>query len=327
MKKIILLVCSILCLSSCQNKGNQANVEEKQYSDTINFRLATLDEAKQLMSAEDNYTRSRSPFDIVSRLQNPEGTVEELNAYALQELREWNDDEKKAIQAITKDLNDSIRKYQYELPLPKEIMLVKSTLKDEGGAGGYTRSNWIALTDKLVSHMKEDGQKRILLHELFHVLTRNSLDFKKEMYQTIGFTVLDEELEYPKDLWDVHITNPDVGRYDSYATFMVDGKAQKCAMLLYANRPYTTGTFFQYLNIGFIPYDENMKPIQENGKTVAYSIDQISDFHEKVGKNTRYIINPEEILADNFVIAFNNQANIPTPELTKKIRNILIKGE
>lgn len=327
MKKIILLVCSILCLSSCQNKSNRTNVEDTQYSDTINFRLATLEEAKQLMSAEDSYTRNRSPFDIVSRLQNPNGTVEELNAYALQELREWNDEEKKVIQAITEDLNDSIRKYQYSLPLPKEIMLVKSTLKDEGGAGGYTRSNWIALTDKLVSHINEEGQKTLLLHELFHVLTRNSLNFKKEMYQTIGFTVLDEELEYPKDLWDVHITNPDVGRYDSYATFTIDGKPQKCAMLLYANRPYTTGTFFQYLNIGFIPYDENIKPIQIDGKTVAYSLEQISDFDEKVGKNTRYIINPEEILADNFVIAFNNKTDVPTPELTEKIRNILIKAE
>ena len=97
-------------------------MEDTQYSDTINFRLATLEEAKQLMSAEDSYTRSRSPFDIVSRLQNPNGTVEELNAYALQELREWNDEEKKVIQAITEDLNDSIRKYQYSLPLPKEII-------------------------------------------------------------------------------------------------------------------------------------------------------------------------------------------------------------
>lgn len=327
MKKIFLLVCGILCLTSCQNKANKANEVEKQYSDTINFRLATLDEAKELMSAEDSYTRSRSTFDIVSRLQNPQGTVEELNAYALQELREWNEEEQKAIQAITKDLNDSIKKYNYNLPLPKEIMLVKSTLKDEGGAGGYTRSNWIALTEKLVSHLNDDKQKRILLHELFHVLTRNSLDFKKEMYETIGFTVLDEELEYPQDLWDVHITNPDVGRYDSYATFMVDDQPQKCAMLLYANRPYTTGTFFQYLNVGFIPYDENMKPMQEDGKTVVYPMDKISDFYDKVGKNTHYVINPEEILADNFVMAFNNQANLKTPELKEKIRNILIKAE
>ena len=244
----------------------------------------------------------------------------------MQELREWNDKEKQTILNITKDLNDSIRKYQFNLPLPKEITLVKSTLKDEGGAGGYTRSNWIALTDQIIE-TPESFQRRILLHELFHVLTRNSLDFKKEIYQTIGFTVTDEELEYPKDLWDLHITNPDVGRYDSYATFTINGKSQKCAMLIYANRPYTGGTFFGYLNIGFIPYDENMKPIQENGKTVIYSIEQISDFYDKVGKNTLYIINPEEILADNFVIAFNNQANIPTPELKEKIRNILIKAE
>ena len=43
MKKFILLVCGILCLTSCQNKATQTNTVEKQYSDTINFRLATLD--------------------------------------------------------------------------------------------------------------------------------------------------------------------------------------------------------------------------------------------------------------------------------------------
>ena len=325
MKKLFLLVCGLSFLTSCINK--QSNVVESPYADTINFRLATLEEAKELMSREDSYTRSRSTFDIVSRLQNPEGTVEELNAFAIQELREWSEEEKTAIQTLTKDLNDSIRKYNYQLPLPKEVMLIKSTLKDEGGAGGYTRSNWIALTDKLISHLKEDRQKSILLHELFHILTRNSLEFKREMYNTIGFTVMDEELEYPMDLWDVHITNPDVGRYDSYATFMIDGKPQKCAMLLYANRPYTTGTFFQYLNIGFIPYDEDMKPLKEDGKTIVYPMEKISDFYEKVGYNTHYIINPEEILADNFVIAFNNQNKLKTPELKEKIRNILLKTE
>lgn len=325
MKKILLSFCSFILFMNCQYKAKEVSQEEKQpaYSDTICFRLATLEEAKKLMATEDSYTCNRSPFDIVSRLQNPKGTKKELIAMSIQELREWTDEEKDKIQHLTETINNIIRQEQFKLPLPKEIVLVKSTLNDEGGAGGYTRSNWIALADRFFTHLPDTFHQTLLLHETFHVLTRHSLDFKRKMYETIGFTVTDEELDYPKDLWDVHISNPDVGRYDSYATFIVEGKPEKCAMVLYADKPYTTGPFFQYMKIGFVPYDDQMKPKQENGKTIIYPMEKISDFKEKIGENTQYIIHPEEILAENFVLAFIDKQTIPTPELKERIQKIL----
>lgn len=325
MKKILLSICSLTLFLNCQHKAKEVSQEDNQptYSDTVCFRPATLEEAKKLMLTEDSYILNRSSFDIVSRLQNPKGTKEELIAMSLQELREWTDDEKEKIQHLTETINNTIRREQFKLPLPKEIVLVKSTLNDEGGAGGYTRDNWIALTDRVFTHLPTDFHQKLLLHETFHILTRNSLDFKRKMYETIGFTVTDEELDYPKDLWDMHISNPDVGRYDSYATFTVEGKPEKCAMVLYADKPYTTGSFFQYMKIGFVPYDEQMKPKQENGKTIVYPMEKMSDFKEKIGENTQYIIHPEEILAENFVLAFTDQQSIPTPDLKEKIRKIL----
>ena len=321
-KNMLMLLCTI-ALCAC---GTRMSVVEPEFSDTICVRLATIDEAKNLMAAEDSYTLGRSPFDIMSRLQNPDGTVEELDAMMLDGVREWNSDDAAVIDAIVKSLNDTIRKYNFDLPLPKEIVLVKSTMDDEGGAAGYTRSNWIALSDKFTTDMDDLFRRKLLLHELFHVLTRNSIGFKRAMYSTIGFTVTDEELEYPADLKDMRISNPDVGRYDSYATFTVNGVPKKCAMLIYAKRPYDTGSLFNYIEIGFIPYDDNMKPVQEDGATVIYSYDDIDDFFEKVGHNTMYVINPEEILADNFVIAFNNSSPVDTPALRDSIR-ALMTGE
>ena len=77
------------------------------------------------------------------------------------------------------------------------------------------------------------------------------------------------------------------------------------------------------MKVGFVPYDEQMKPKQENGTTIVYPMEKISDFKEKIGENTQYIIHPEEILAENFVIAFIDQQSVPTPELKEKIRKIL----
>ena len=291
--------------------------------DTVRYRCASVEEAKRLIGEEDNYTRNWSRFDIVSRLENPNGKKEDLIKLSTEEITEWSDLEKQRVGLMMQSINDTIRKYNYKIPYPEEIILIKSPMKSEGGAGGYTRNNWIVLVDGFFEKINKEFQLHLLLHETFHILTRNNPEFKKQMYATIGFSTTEEELEYPKDLSDRRISNPDVSRYDSYATFTVDNKPQKCAMILYANRPYTTGKFFEYINIGFVLLDEDLKPVRQSDTTVVYPLDKITDFQDKVGKNTGYIIHPEEILADNFVFAFLNKQGLPTPELIEKIQNII----
>ena len=61
-----------------------------------------------------------------------------------------------------------------------------------------------------------------------------------------------------------------------------------------------TAIFFDYIKIGLIPLNEQFIPIQENGETIIIPIEQAEDLYEKIGKNTDYVINPEEVLADNF---------------------------
>lgn len=62
------------------------------------------------------------------------------------------------------------------------------------------------------------------------------------------------------------------------------------------------------------------KPEQKDGKTQVYPISSASDFFEQVGRNTNYIINPEEILAENFAAIMLDKQQAKTPELYEKIR-------
>ena len=196
-------------------------------------------------------------------------------------------------------------------------------MKDEGGAGGYTRSNWIALTDATFQRGTEASHTRLLVHETFHILTRLNPGFKEKLYRAIDFNILPKEIEFPEDIRKSRISNPDVSRCDSYATFTIDGKPQNCTMIIYTNRPYTTGKFYQYINVGLIPLDESFKPLRETGKTVIYPLQKATDFFDKVGRNTGYVIDPEEVLADNFAIALLNTPNVHTPELQKKVQELL----
>ena len=307
---MLLILMNVLFIASALTGSN------KMPDGRAKYRFATAEEARKLVAEPDNYLRNRGRFDIISRLQNQDGTAEELIALAQNEIQEWTPEEQAEIGKLIEAVNDSIAKYTYSIPFPEEIVLVKTNMADEGGAGGYTRSNWIAL--------QSVPSLQLLMHETFHVLTRGNHDFKRAMYETIGFTVTDDELQFPEDLKDIRISNPDVSRFDSYITLDIDGKPQKCAMLLYADRPYTDGAFFNYLTIGFIPLDEALNPVQENGKTVIYPFDKPTGFFEQIGKNTGYIIDPEEIMAENFVSAFVNQQGLPNPELTEHVRKIIL---
>jgi len=46
-----------------------------------------------------------------------------------------------------------------------------------------------------------------------------------------------------------------------------------------------------------------------------------------VGRNTGYIIHPDEILADNFVLLVNQSKNVRSPEILEKMRAVLAKKE
>lgn len=288
----------------------------------INLRFVDAAEASRLLSTEDAMTDQWSKFDYEARLGRKGGTKQELLDFISQQARDWSNADKEKMQKAAEVLNQIIREQQLNLPLPQEIRILKTTMAEEGGAGGYTRKDYIVIEEN-VDKFSDATAQYLLAHELFHILTRNNPDFRSRMYKLIGFSIADREFKRPDDLRDVLITNPDVNRFDSYATFTINNERKSCAMIIYSAKPYEGDSFFKYLTIGLVPLKDG-SPEKKQGKTIVYSVEQACDFFEKVGRNTDYIINPEEILAENFAgVLLGKQAQ--TPELHDKIRKALKK--
>ena len=271
MKRIVLSIICVVAMFACSKNNIQETAQDgsSEMQDTICFVTVTKSEAQILLGKEDAYTKNLSKFDLTSCPGNESKTKEEFIRLTVNEAQEWNENEKELIRKCMLAVNDSIRKYDYNLPLPKEIKIVKSPLTTAGGASGYTRSEWIALNMDKLANADFKTIQEILVHETFHVLTRNNKDFRKKMYETIGFSINDEELNYPEDMDSLRISNPDVERFDSYATFLVYGKEQKFAMTIYSDKPYNGGSFFQYMKAGFIALDDNLEPLKKDGKTIV----------------------------------------------------------
>ena len=287
------------------------------------IKFASIEKANELLTQEDDFTKGWSQFDIDSRMHKKNSSREELFDFITKQTREWSIKEQNRIISIFKSIDKQIAKQGFNIDFPDEIFFVKTTAHEEGDAEGYTRASYIVLKENILSITK-GALKQTIVHELFHILTRNNPEFRKEMYQIIGFSLMND-VAYPANLKPFRITNPDAPQVDSYISIKVGGQLKNCMMILYSKQDYSDGDFFDYLNVGFLSLTgDSVKSIDYiDDKPVIYSFKQVTGFFEQVGRNTRYIIHPEEILAENFVFAILNKSGLPNPEIVNDIKKKL----
>ncbi len=60
------------------------------------------------------------------------------------------------------------------------------------------------------------------------------------------------------------------------------------------------------------------KLIYDEHNPILVPVEQVSGFSEQVGRNTNYIIHPEEILADNFEFLLLGKSDLPTPRVIEE---------
>jgi hypothetical protein len=242
----------------------------------------------------------------------------------------WTDENIILIDGLLKEIDGEFKQRGMVIPFIDNINLVKMTSKEEGGAMGYTRGNTIYVADYIMYKPKVKI-KEILTHELFHILTRSSFPFKQEMYSIIRFTALDKII----DLTTMNqrcrfVSNPDVSNSCSYIELKDwDGKEHRLLMTTLARSNYHGGSLFKYIQPYFLELDSehNIMTYGDN-LPVRKSIygEYYKDFIMKVGQNTGYMVNPEEILAENFRMAVLGEIDeVPDPEIINNIRKSMIK--
>lgn len=159
------------------------------------------------------------------------------------------------------------------------------------------------------------------------MLSRNAPGLRQRLYALIGFRPC-EELEFPAALADKKVTDPDAPKNDHYIQVRAKGVPVLAIPILYANVPrYDVtkgGEFFRYLDFKFLLV---RKESGSNPPSITYdkfhpellSPEELAGFFEQVGENTKYIIHPEEILADNFKFLLLGTGNLPSPQVVQKL--------
>jgi hypothetical protein len=292
------------------------------------LRLATVEEGAAALAAQDDFATALSRFDLQCRMQTgDEVTVDAWRKSVVAQVREWDPKHSAVVAESAARLRARMEKLK--LPLPKAVFVVRTTGKEEGNAA-YTRGSAIMLPETVLAHQPEQFD-RLLAHELFHVLSRNQPMLRAELYGLIGFQTC-EPIALPASLADRKITNPDAPLVDSYLELPDGDKTYFGAPILYASaQEYDAkagGSLFKYLTFRLMVIekrDGKLQPVMKDEKAVVIDPKNVPAFFEKIGRNTNYIIHPDEILADNFVHLVMGAENLATPRIVERMGRVLGK--
>ena len=289
------------------------------------FFFANIEQGRQILTNRDDFVLALSPFDRAARMKTDlQISEKDYLDFVARNVLDWNADERELAQSALTELQPRLG--ALALPFPESILLIKTTGAEEGGAE-YTRANAIVLAQSALKKAQRGNLQATIAHELFHVLSRENPALKERLYAVIGFQSCGE-ITFPRELAERKITNPDAPRNDHCIRLKLGDESLWAVPILFSSSAHYDmargGEFFQYLNLQFLVVERKdegpgAKATYDTSHPRLLSAEQVSGFYEQVGRNTSYIIHPEEILADNFKMLLLQEKHVSSPEILQKL--------
>lgn len=291
------------------------------------------DQARQAIVDEslDPFFSQLSIIDVEARLGAALGEIslDEAKDRLRQRFRDavidWPDDSARAIQRSCQEIAGTSAQLAPKF-IPDRWRFVLTDGSEEQAAA-YTRGNTIILPIQKVRNLTNApaAMNRLIAHETCHVYGRLHPNTRSRLLERLGFRVVS-----PVRLGSVidsrKLTNPDAPIIDGIIKIEpTPGVEVEAALILYAQparfSPAVGPGVFRYLKFGLVAVADvgegRYEVIAGNDALPAvYSPDAVGGFFEKVGRNTRYIVSPDEILADNIALALAPTGGPPAADPT-----------
>jgi hypothetical protein len=275
--------------------------------------LGSPEKGRVELTRRDDYIARLSPFDRSAKLKTDRAVDEATHlAFVGASVRDWGSSPHRQ-RVVDAAARVEQRLAALGVPAP-EVVIIRTTGDEEGGAA-YTRGRAIVLPDPVLADPATD-LARLIAHEAFHVMTRRDPALRDRLYRLIGFEPC-PELVLPPELAARTIANPDAPRNAHQIKVVYQGREVWAVPLIYSSAakydPARGGTFFDYLQFSLA--------LREPFRLVP--VNEVQGYFEQVGRNTGYIIHPEEILADNFAFAVVEKPGLPDPALPARVLDVL----
>lgn len=198
---------------------------------------------------------------------------------------------------------------------PDTLRLIKTRGSYYGPGAWYTREDYIVIPGNTIHTSDAQSLRGVLLHEVFHVLSRNRPGLREGLYKLIGFYRLENPPVIPSPLRERLLLNPD-GADQTWAIRLQD-TVEAIPLIFSRFDRYNPqfGSFFSHLEFGLFALDPSgaeLYTTPEGNSTLGKGFE--GDYKRQIRDNTGYLIHPDEILADNFsLLVSGSQGQSPVP--------------
>ena len=303
------------CMAGLACLGATVALALSEPTPSIRIVFASLEEGRRILRTRDGFIRRLSPFDRAARLKTDREVSEtEFLKFVAGKVIEWDSADRERVEQAFEQIRPALG--EFPLNWPKSVYFVHTTGEEEGGAA-YTRGKAVILPRTRLDQSPEK-LAGLVAHELFHVLSRHDREIRDRLYRVIGFERC-PEVELPAPLARRRITNPDAPVNAHRIRVQQNGRQFWAVPVLYSSSdrydPLQGGSFFNYLQFRLLLESA------ESGRAVPTAaadsdpslveVKEVSGFFEQIGRNSSYIIHPEEILAVNFALIVTGESRIP----------------
>ncbi len=315
---VLVLLVTTSITSFCKGQTNTESSIELQAGTKIVF--PDVNEAKKFLTTNDEDVNSLTSLDRSIRMKTQKAvSQEEYLSFVASHAMQWTQSEKKRMEEVIKSAAGKLKRFN--LKLPPTILLIKTTGAEEGNAA-YIRRNAIVLPQKLISQqnimqMMSNSQnsriEHIFTHELFHIYLEHNPQLKEAFYKVVGFQKCNP-VELPEKL-EKYVPTSGFS-YDYYIELLYkDGTINVMPIITVPNYDYEKkDVFFKYMKVQLLAIEKAGDKWQfkrdDTGEPVLFELDDLPGYRRETGDNTEYVINPEEIIAENFVLLVQKSQSV-----------------
>jgi hypothetical protein len=286
----------------------------------LEYVFATPGEGRAILLGDRDYYARMSPAEIAIRIESTaaDKTAADLEALYGENVLAFTEVEKAQYREVLAANWGRLK--SVAALLPETVYFIKTTAKVEGGLP-HTHANAIIVPDT-AGPLTAD----LLFHETFHVLSRHEHARRASLYALVAFAPC--AFDEPPKVAAIHLTNPDV---PAEAFYVRVGEGVNVIPFLYAVRgafdPELEGGFRGHFGFGLMEVTVAggacRSDLDAEGNPVLLDPAQTPGYFEALGKNTGYIIHPEETLADNFAFLMLDKTGLPNPEILERLKGWL----
>jgi hypothetical protein len=236
----------------------------------------------------------------------------------------WREQDRLVLQPLLDDLEGVVARLSWRPS--KQILLVRAKADFEDGLP-HTRANAIVLTDEFLQ-APTPFLAMVLAHELFHILSRDDPALRERLYAAIGFRPC-ASVEIPAAIAKLRLSNPDAPEHRH--SIAVRYRGRDIDAMPYPRLASETLD----AKLGFRGQVRPAWLLVERRGQACEALEQaetseMEGLFEQIGRNTRYLWHPEEILADNFALIAiglerGKPPGVPSPEVLDRLRRLLLR--